>query len=239
MRRRSPSRRSGRGTPGCSRHRISSAPSRHRSLTPRSGPPRSPRSRTTSAMSPPSPSCGSGRRTQRAPGAGLGSLLQQPGHLLLRAGAAFPVGTGAGAEAVRVPLGYQPAPGRAGLCAGQHCQPRQHRGLLGRQVPLLDGAAGHVRPGDHHGAADLPDPRLPLRACHGAGGHGPGAELPLPAGRALLPVAGGGERRLPGLGRHPLPQRLRCRAPARPRCRRRRHRVGGEPTARTESGAGT
>ena len=66
------------------------------------------------------------------PGAGLGPLLQQPGRLLLRPGAPFPVGTGAGPEAVRVPVGHQPAAGSAGLRAGQHRRLRQHRGLLGR-----------------------------------------------------------------------------------------------------------
>ncbi len=51
-------------------------------------------------------SYGSGRRTRPGAGAGLGSLLQQPSHLLLRPGAALPVGAGVGAEAVRVPVGY-------------------------------------------------------------------------------------------------------------------------------------
>ena len=88
-----------------------------------------------------------------------------------------------------------------------------------------------------------PIPDYPSGHATALGGHGRGAGLPLPARRAVLPVAGRRERRLARLGRHPLPQRLRGRAAARPRRRPGRDRLGrgrrrGLTHGRSRVGAG-
>ena len=202
----------GRGRPGCSPRAASSAPGPPPAPgTPPSAPPNSPRSRTTSATPIRGTELGfwpedpAGR-----PAPDSVPLSSNQARLLLRAvpesAMDLPNSTRSWPSTASTPTRRaRRAPTPWSSIALYDAYGRR----LGRQVLLLDGAPDPVRPDDHDGAADLPHPGLPLGSRDRDGGDGGGAGLPLPARRALLPVAGGGERGVAAVGGDPLPQRVR------------------------------